>query len=228
MACPGSCCLGLVPFGGARSPGFAPPCWGPVPDAVLHRALAPDPVACVVVEEGLLDLRAFFDLCVRFGRSGAGGGREDDEDAPSGWGGSGSGREDDADAWSGWGCGGGRREDDEDALSGLVGRVWGGAGGGSFFALLSFLACWGLGAGVPLFLRAHLGGTGRGGAWGAWGWKKGCVAYWPGSRSGGSTDVCMVAFARLRVRSASLRTVSEGSFGHGSAAGLSSKGWWRW
>ena len=62
---------------------------------------------------------------------------------------------------------------------------------------------------------------------GARGWKKGCVARWPGSRSGGSAGVCMVAFARLRVRSASLRTVSGGSVGHGSAGGLSSKGWWR-
>ena len=58
--------------------------------------------------------------------------------------------------------------------------------------------------------------------------KKGCVACWPGSLSGGSAGVCMAAFAWLRVRSASLRTVSGGSVGHGSAAGLSSKGWWRW
>ena len=34
----------------------------------------------------------------------------------------------------------------------------------------------------------------------------------------------MVAFAWLPVRSATLRTVSKGSVGHGSAAGLSSKG----
>ena len=38
----------------------------------------------------------------------------------------------------------------------------------------------------------------------------------------------MVAFAWLRVRWASLRTVSRGSVGHGTAAGLLSKGWWRW
>ena len=60
---------------------------------------------------------------------------------------------------------------------------------------------------------------------GAWGLKKGCVACWPGSLSGSSVGVCMFAFAWLRMRSASLRTVSGGSDGHGSAAGLSSKGW---
>ena len=77
-----------------------------------------------------------------------------------------------------------------------------------------------LGAGAPLFCLARLGGTGGGGAGGAWGWKKGCVACWPGSLSGGSAGVCMVAFTWLRLRSASLRTVSGGLFGHGSAAGL--------
>ena len=45
----------------------------------------------------------------------AGGGREDDEDAWSGWGGGSDGREDDEDAWSGWGGGNAGREDDEDA-----------------------------------------------------------------------------------------------------------------
>ena len=59
---------------------------------------------------------------------------------------------------------------------------------------------------------------------GRWGWKKGCVACWPGSLSGGSAGVCMFAFAWLRVRSASLSTVSGGSVGHRSAAGLLSKG----
>ena len=104
----------------------------------------------------------------------------------------------------------------------------GGVRGVGFVALPSFLAFWGLGAGEPLFCRARFGGTGGGGAGGAWGWKKGCVACWPGSRSGGSAGVCMVAFARLRVRSAGLRTVSRGSVGYGGAARLSSKGWWRW
>ena len=84
-----------------------------------------------------------------------------------------------------------------------------------------------LGAGAPLFRLARLGGTGGGGAGGAWGSKKGCVACWPGSLSGGSAGVCMVAFAWLRVRSASLRTVSGGLVGHGSEARLLSKGWWR-
>ena len=60
---------------------------------------------------------------------------------------------------------------------------------------------------------------------GAWGLKKGCVACWPGSLSGVSAGVCMFAFTRLRMRSASLRTVSGGLDGHGSAAGLSSKRW---
>ena len=81
--------------------------------------------------------------------------------------------------------------------------------------------------GASLFCLARLGGIGGGGAGGAWGWKKECVPCWPGSLSGGSAGVCMVVFAWLRVRSASLRTVSGGSVGHGSAAGLLSKGWWR-
>ena len=50
----------------------------------------------------------------------------------------------------------------------------------------------------------------------------------PGSLSRGSAGVYMVAFAWLRVRLANLRTVSGGSVGHGSAAGLLSKGWRRW
>ena len=41
----------------------------------------------------------------------------------------------------------------------------------------------------------------------------------------GFAGVCMFAFPWLRMRSASLRTVSGGSDGHGSAAELSSKGW---
>ena len=60
---------------------------------------------------------------------------------------------------------------------------------------------------------------------GAWGLKKRCVACWPGSLSGGSAGVCIFAFAWLRMMPASLRTVSGGSDGHRSAAGMSSKGW---
>ena len=49
-----------------------PDLWPPVVprflEAVLDRALTPDRVACVVVAEGLLDLRAFFESWVRFGR----------------------------------------------------------------------------------------------------------------------------------------------------------------
>ena len=136
----------------------------------------------------------------------------------SGGGGAGSERGDDEDAWSGWGGGNDGREDDEDAWSGFAGRVGGGAWGWEVAAFPAWF-----GAGALLFPLARLGGTGGCGAWGAWGLKKGCVACWPGSLSRGSAGVCMVAFAWLRVRSASLRTVSGGSVGHGSAAGLSSK-----
>ena len=90
-----------------------------------------------------------------------------------GWGGAGGGREDDEDAWSGWGGAGGGRKDDEDAWSGLVERVGGGVGGWEVGALLSFLACWGLGAGAPLFHLARFGGTGGGGAWGGVGLEEG-------------------------------------------------------
>ena len=138
-------------------------------------------------------------------------------------GGAGGGWEDDEDAWSGWGSGNDGREDDKDAWSGFAGWVGGGARGREVAAFLAWL-----GAGAPLFRLARLGGTGGSGAGGAWGLKKGSVACWPGSPSGGSAGVCMVALAWLRVRSASLRTVSGGSVGHGSAAGLSSKGWGRW
>ena len=46
--------------------------WHPVvgaqfPEAVLDRAIRPDPVACVVVAERLLDFRAFFKFWGRFG-----------------------------------------------------------------------------------------------------------------------------------------------------------------
>ena len=143
-----------------------------------------------------------------------------------GWGGAGAVRDGDEDPRSGWGGGSGRMENDDNAWSGVGGRVGGGAGGWEVVALSSFLA-W-LGAGAPLFRLARLGGIRGGRAVGAWGWKKGCLACWPGLLSGGSAGVCMVAFAWLRLRSASLRTVSGGAVGHGSAAGLLWKGWWRW
>ena len=135
----------------------------------------------------------------------------------------GGGREDDEDAWSGWGGGSGGREDDEDAWSGFAGWVGWDAGGREVAAFPAWL-----GAGAPLCRLVRLGGTGGGGAGGAWGLKKGCVACWSGSLSEGSAGVCIFAFAWLRMMSASLRTVSGGSVGHGSAAGLSSKGWCRW
>ena len=141
----------------------------------------------------------------------------------SGGGGAGGGREEYKDAWSGWGGGNNEREDDEDAWSGFAEWVRGVAGGREVAALPAWL-----GAVAFIFCLAGLGGTGGGGAGGAWGLKKGCVACWPGSLSGGSAGVCMVAFAWLRVGLGSLRTVSGGSGGHGSAARLSSKGWWRW
>ena len=139
---------------------------------------------------------------------------------------------------SSWGDACGEGEDDEEAWfgraggsswadAGWVGKHGAAAGGSEAAALPSFLVCWGLGAGAPLFLRVRLGGTGGGGTGGGLAWKKRCIACWPGSRSGGSAGVCMVAFTRFQLRSASFCTVSEGSVGHGSAGGLSSKGWWR-
>ena len=100
----------------------------------------------------------------------------------------------------------------------------GGSGGMQGVREVAAFQPW-LGAGAPLFCLARLGGTGGSGAGGAWGLRKGCVACWPGSLSGGSAGVCMFAFAWLRMMSASLRTVSGGSDGHGSAARLLSKGW---
>ena len=94
----------------------------------------------------------------------------------------------------------------------------GGSGGVRGGREVAAFPAW-LGAGAPLFRLARFSGTGGSGAGGAWGLKKGCVACWP---------VCMFAFAWLRMRSASLRTVSGGSDGHGSADGLSSKGCRRW
>ena len=154
------------------------------------------------------------------GGGGVDGGREDDEDAWSGWGGGNDGREHDEDAWSGCAGGNDGGEDDEDAWSGFDGWVGWDAGGREVAAFPAWFV-----AGVPLFRLARLGGTGGSGAGGAWGMKKGCVACWPGSLSGGSAGVCMFAFAWLRMMSASLRTVSGGSDDHGSAAGLLSKGW---
>ena len=77
----------------------------------------------------------------------------------------------------------------------------------------------------PFFVSLAWVGLEVAGLGGACSLKKGCVACWPRSLSGGSAGVCMFAFAWLCMRSASLRTVSGGSNGHGSAAGLSSKGW---
>ena len=71
----------------------------------------------------------------------------------------------------------------------------GGSGGRCFSGLV--------GAGAPLCRLARLGGTGGSGAGGAWGLKKGCVACWPGSLSGGSAGVFIFAFAWLRMMSAS-------------------------
>ena len=59
-------------------------------------------------------------------------------------------------------------------------------------------------------------------------WGSAGVGLEEGVRSLLARIVCMVAFAWLRVRSASLRTVSGGSVGHGSGAGLLLKGWWKW
>ena len=120
-----------------------------------------------------------------------------------GGGGAGGGREDDEDAWSRWGGGNEGRENDEDAWSGFAGPVGWGVGGREVAAFPAWF-----GAGAPLFRLARLGGTGGSGAGEAWGLKKGCVACWPRSLSGGSADVCMFAFAWLRMRSASLVTVS--------------------
>ena len=97
------------------------------------------------------------------------------------------------------------------AAAGLARRVSAGVKGGWEAAVLpSILACWGLGAGALLLVRARFGGTGGGGTGGVWGWKKGCVACWLGSCSVDSAGACMVALARLRVMSASFHMVSGG------------------
>ena len=90
------------------------------------------------------------------------------------------------------------------------------------------LACVGLGAGAPLFRLARLGGTGVGGAGGGVGFEEGLrsLLAWVPQRG-----FCRRLHGRFRVAaredSASLRTVSGGSGGHGSAARLLWKGWWR-
>ena len=50
------------------NPDLWPPVVPRVAGAVLDRALTPDPVGCVVVAEGLLDLRALFESWVRLRR----------------------------------------------------------------------------------------------------------------------------------------------------------------
>ena len=100
-----------------------------------------------------------------------------------------------------------------------------GGSGGVWGVGRSLLFWLGWGRVRPFFVSLAWVGLEVAGLGGAWGLKKGCVACWPGSLSGGSAGVCMFAFAWLRMRSASLRTVSRGSDRHGSAAGLSWKGW---
>ena len=136
-------------------------------------------------------------------------------------GGARGGREDDEDAWSGWGGGNDGREDDEDAWSRFAGWVGGGAGDREVAAFPAWL-----GAGAPLFRLARLGGTAGSGAGGAWGLKKGCVACWPGSLSGGSAGVCMVAVAWLRVRWASLRSAQWRTHHWASALRMCMAGCW--
>ena len=85
--------------------------------------------------------------------------------------------------------------------------------------------CWTF---VPLLNSGYALGLGSAG-----GWREDDEDAWSGWGAGNdgredSAGVCMVAFAWLRVSSASLRTVPGGSAGHGSAAGILSKGWWRW
>ena len=69
------------------------------------------------------------------------------------------------------------------ADAGFVRNFGAGAGGYKAAALPSIPVSRGPGAGALLFLRARFGGTLGGGTGWAWGWKKGCVACWYGSRS---------------------------------------------
>ena len=111
---------------------------------------------------------------------------------------------------------------------GLPGGSGGGCGGLGGCCPAVFSGLLGVGGGCASFLSRSLGWDWR--WWGpeGVGLEEGVRSLRGGSLSGGSAGVCMVAFAWLRVRSASLCTVSGGSVGHGSAAGLLLKGWWRW
>ena len=64
----GAAALVLLLFAVPDHPDLCPPVVLQVVEAVLDCALKPDPVACVVVAEGLLDLRALFESWVRLGR----------------------------------------------------------------------------------------------------------------------------------------------------------------
>ena len=66
----GAAALVLLLLAVPDHPDLWPPVVHRVAEAVLDRALTPDPVACVVVAEGLLDLRALFEswLCLGRGR----------------------------------------------------------------------------------------------------------------------------------------------------------------
>ena len=63
----GAAALVEYPLAVPGHPNLHPTVWTRVQGAVLDRALEPDPVARVVVAEGLLDCRALVDLWVRFG-----------------------------------------------------------------------------------------------------------------------------------------------------------------
>ena len=104
------------------------------------------------------------------------------------------------------------------------GGLGGGRGGQEAAALPSILFLWGLGQGASRFPGGCFGRTRAGGTGGAWGRKKGCVAWWLGSRSGNSAGVCMVAFTRLRVRSASFCMVSGGLWAMAVWVGCRRKG----
>ena len=174
-------------------PDLHPTIWARAMEAVLYCALAPDQVPHVVVAEGLLNSRALLELSVCFGLGRCLWREGGSQRCLVRLGGGPAGQT------LGWG-----------ERLGRVCRGW------EAVILPSTLACWGLGADVPLFLRARFGGTGGGGTGGAWTWKKGCVTCWPGPGSRGSGGVCMVAFARFLLRSASFHTVSGGSVGHGN------------
>ena len=105
----------------------------------------------------------------------------------SAWGAACGGRKDDEDAWSAW-VGGSSGADAR-----LVGRMGGVRGVGR---MLSCRLFWPFGGWVRVRLFSSalaLAGLEVEGLGGTWGCKKGCVACWPGSRSRGSADVCMVA-----------------------------------